>query len=680
MTQRAALYARVSTAQQEQEQTVASQVAALEAAAETLGCVIPIDRRYVDDGCSGSRLDRPGLDALRDAAAEGVIDVVLIYCPDRLARNYVHQHVLIEEFDKRGVRVHFVERPVSERAEDRLLVQRQGVIAEYERAKIVERTRRGKQHKLRQGQLLPYGAEAPYGYGIVRAGDGPRRIVIDESEATHVRAMYRWVLDDGMSARGVAKRLNAEGVVPRRAKLWTQGTIFNVLTNPAYIGLATYNRREPSEPKRPRHPGVYRRQVKSSSRWRPRAEWLSVPIPAIVEPEVQSAVRSAVAKHKVWSPRNVQYEHLLRGLVVCGDCGWRMECAHQARRTQRFEYFYYACRHHDPVETGRPERCTARRVRQAALDAVVWDALVAWIQSPQMLVEEVAAWRASQAGAAHLARDLARLESAQHQIATQIARLIDAYQHGALSVEELRERRERLEMTGAAARARAEELAAQTQDHARLERLGEDLALFAATLRTGLDTLDFAGRQRLVRLLVERVVVTGDQVAIEHAIPLAGRFAGLRQQRGRAGVPQVRRADGRTSDDRGPGGDPSHPDAPRAVARRWRAGSRATRGRRLVGVAIRAPRPGASRNMGLTPRRPRSAAVALQLRGAPPLGGPVPPGEALCAPRSWGGRGRGWSNVPEEAFGHPFPGLSLLRAPQLHRSSGRARSPGPQLP
>ena len=547
--QRAALYARVSTARQEQERTVGSQIAALEAAAAGLGCVIPSDRRYIDDGCSGSRLDRPGLDALRDAAADGWIDVVLIYCPDRLARNYVHQHVLIEELGKRGVQVHFVERPVTERAEDRLLVQRQGVIAEYERAKIMERTRRGKQHKYRQGDLLPYGPAAPFGYAIERSADGRRRIRIDDREAPHVRAMYHGVLEEGMSARGVAKRLNAEGIPPRRAQRWTQGTIFHILTNPAYIGLATYNRRESAEPKRPRHPGAYRRQVKSSSRCRPPAEWLSVPIPAIIDGEVQRAVRAAVAKHKVWSPRNVRHEYLLRGLVVCGACGLRMECAHQTRCTQRYEYFYYACRHHDPVESGRAERCTARRVRQAALDAVVWDAVVGWIQSPGMLVEEVAAWRASQAGAVHATEDLRRLEQTQHQSAVQIGRLVDAYQHGALSVEELRERRERLEAAGAAARARAEELATQVQDQGRLERLGDDLATFAATLRAGLDTLDFAGRQRLVRLLVERVVVTGEHVAIEHAIPLSGRFAGLRNQRGRVGVSAVRWPDGGLGDD-----------------------------------------------------------------------------------------------------------------------------------
>lgn len=211
----------------------ASQVAALEEAAAVMGLTVAGGHRYIDDGVSGSRLDRPGLDALRDAAADGLIDLVLVYAPDRLARNYVHQHVLIEELDKHGVPVQFVARPIGDRAEDRLLVQMQGVIAEYERAKIVERTRRGKQHKLRMGQLLPYSAAGPYGYAIVRGSEGRRTMVIDEVEAVHVRAMYQWVLDDGLSARAVAKRLNRDGVPPRRAQLWTQGTIFNVLTNPA---------------------------------------------------------------------------------------------------------------------------------------------------------------------------------------------------------------------------------------------------------------------------------------------------------------------------------------------------------------------------------------------------------------------------------------------------------------
>src|SRR5262249_15345476 len=112
---------------------------------------------------------------------------------------------------------------------------------------------------------------------------------------------------------------------------------------------------------RPRHPGRYRKQLKSLLRWRPQAEWLWVPIPAIIDEEVQGAVRQTLAKHKVWSPRNEQHGDLLRGLVVCGACGRRMDCAHQARPAQSYEYFYYACRHHDRV---LPD--TARDLTRAA--------------------------------------------------------------------------------------------------------------------------------------------------------------------------------------------------------------------------------------------------------------------------------------------------------------------------
>jgi site-specific DNA recombinase len=324
MNQRAALYARVSTARQEQEKTVQSQIEAIERASMTAGVVVAPDSRFVDEGFSGSRLDRPALDALRDAAADGLLDVVFIYCPDRLARSYVHQQVVLEELEKRGVRVHFVEHPIGECAEDRLLIQMQGVIAEYERAKILERTRRGRMHKVREGRMLPFGT-APYGYAIVRSKDAPGgTVVIDEVEAQSVRAMYRWVLDEGMSARQVAKRLNASGIPPRRAKVWVAGSVYNVLTNPAYAGMATYGKREPAEPKRPRKPGTYRKNAKSSHLVRPQAQWLHVPVPALVTEKEQELVRTCLTKNKCWAPRNTQHEYLLRGLVTCGECGWKM--------------------------------------------------------------------------------------------------------------------------------------------------------------------------------------------------------------------------------------------------------------------------------------------------------------------------------------------------------------------
>jgi hypothetical protein len=220
-------------------------------------------------------------------------------------------------------------------------------------------------------------------------------------------------------------------------------------------------------------------------------------------------------------------------LVVCGECGWRMECNHARPRAPigtPYEYFYYNCRHAGPLEGGPVDpaaRCRAKRVRRDELDGVVWDAIVSWIQSPRMLMEEIQAWRASRAGFDVANRDRIRLERVQQQLDVQIERLVDAYQRGAVTVDELKTRRERLEAEQKATQTRIEELSAAELDRSRLDRLGEDLEAFASTLRHGLDNLDFDGRQRLIRLLVERVVVTGDKVAIEHAIPLTGRFCGF---------------------------------------------------------------------------------------------------------------------------------------------------------
>jgi site-specific DNA recombinase len=276
VNQRAAFYARVSTAHQEEERTVASQVEALEQAAASMDLTVPADRRYVDEGFSGTRLDRPALDALRDAVADGLVDMILIYDPDRLARNYVYQQVLLEELAKRGAEVHFVVRPIGEQAEDRLLVQMQGVIAEYERAKFLERSRRGKRHKVRTGQMLPF-THAPYGYAIVRTPEAPQgTVVIEEVEAQRVRAMYSWMSEDGLSLWKATKRANAMGWKTRQGKRWCQSSVYHVLTNPIYTGFAVYGKREPCKPQHPRRPGTYTKQANSSYRLRPESQWIRV--------------------------------------------------------------------------------------------------------------------------------------------------------------------------------------------------------------------------------------------------------------------------------------------------------------------------------------------------------------------------------------------------------------------
>jgi site-specific DNA recombinase len=165
-----AIYARVSSEQQVQDGTIESQLAAINEYAATHNFHIDHDLIFADNGISGSTLARPRLDALRDKASAGEVDRVLILNPDRLARKYAHQLMLVEEFQKLGVEVIFVNRKISHSPEDQLLLQIQGVISEYEREKIVERHRRGKLHKARQGKVCVLSG-APYGYVYVPATD-----------------------------------------------------------------------------------------------------------------------------------------------------------------------------------------------------------------------------------------------------------------------------------------------------------------------------------------------------------------------------------------------------------------------------------------------------------------------------------------------------------------------------
>ena len=158
---RAAIYARVSTDQQGRDQTIDSQLSLLQQWVQEHGHTLKSTHIYKDEGYSGARLDPPSLDALRDAVIDGSVDIIAVFSPDRLARKYAYQVVLLEEFRGSGCEVVFVQHPLSNDPSDQLLLQIQGAIAEYERALISERFRRGKLQKARAGQWL--GGKAPYG-------------------------------------------------------------------------------------------------------------------------------------------------------------------------------------------------------------------------------------------------------------------------------------------------------------------------------------------------------------------------------------------------------------------------------------------------------------------------------------------------------------------------------------
>src|SRR5215472_7692720 len=213
----AALYARVSSDRQKENHTICSQVAALIEYADSHGYLVPPEWRFQDEGYSGATLLRPGLEALRDLAAAGQIQAALVYSPDRLSRKYAYQVLLAEELSRCGVELVFLNAPSTSTPEGQLLVQFQGMIAEYERAQIAERSRRGKRHRAKQGSINVL-CGAPYGYRYVKKSDsaGARYEVI-ESEAAVVRLVYDAYTGQGLSISAIVRLLN-ERQIPTRSR------------------------------------------------------------------------------------------------------------------------------------------------------------------------------------------------------------------------------------------------------------------------------------------------------------------------------------------------------------------------------------------------------------------------------------------------------------------------------
>jgi site-specific DNA recombinase len=245
---RVALYVRVSTGRQQQTQTIEQQVAQLRAyVAARPGWRLGEEHVFRDDGHSGATLDRPGLDALRDQAARAAFDLVVVCAPDRLARNFVHQMVVLEELQRRGVRVVFIDRPLSDDPHEQLVTQIRGAVAEYERTLIADRMRRGRLARLRSGQLLPW-TRAPYGYRLhpERPRD-PAAVQIDPVAAVVVQELFADYAAGGVTLHALAARLTRRGVpTPTGKPVWRPGSVRQLLTNPAYKGQAASGRLRPA--------------------------------------------------------------------------------------------------------------------------------------------------------------------------------------------------------------------------------------------------------------------------------------------------------------------------------------------------------------------------------------------------------------------------------------------------
>lgn len=499
---RVALYARVSSRRQEQEGTIQSQIAELKAYILAQSWVLAPEHVYIDDGVSGSQLARPALDRLRDDAWLGRFERVVCLSPDRLARNLAAQHVVLYELERQGVQVCFLNQPeFADSAQATFWRQMNGMMAELERSVLQDRMRRGRLYRLRQGQAVP--TTAPYGYRYQPAQHGrPSCWLPVAAEAAVVEQVFVWYAVQNQTLSQIARQLNQCQTPSPEDKRWGTSTLARLLRQSAYKGVAYYARTQADY-----HAiGQRRKQGQgylSSPRYvaRPAEAWISIQVPALVSETLWQAAQTRLEMNTHYAQRNSHRSYLLRGLLVCHTCGRLLHGRTQGQRS------FYQCRF------GGKHRATGVPQHSCVLDAdavepLIWQALAQLLHNPQRIHD---AWQALVAHPSASEQERSRWQQRHSILHNQRQRLLDAYQQAILSLDELNQRLNPLEVE-------LRELEHQLA-HALQPPLQLDLETFTQCIHAALQSADLSTQQEVLRLLIERIVVSDEALTVEHIIP-----------------------------------------------------------------------------------------------------------------------------------------------------------------
>ena len=519
----AAIYARVSSDQQRESHTIASQTAALVSFAEARGYSVPAEWIFEDAGYSGATLLRPGLERIRDLVAEGQIQAVLVLSPDRLSRKYAYQILLIEEWQRQGVSTIFVNAPQSERPEDQLLLQFQGMIAEYERAQILERSRRGKRHRAKQGEVSVLGG-APYGYRYIRkTHDSPACYEVDPLQAEVVGLIFNLYTRQSLSIADITRQLNDRGIPTLfERSLWERSTVWGMLNNPAYSGMAYFGKtreatRRQAGNRSTRLRGNSSKYKPQTAQDTPKDQWIGIPVPAIVSQQTFDLAQERLESNKRLSPRRTLEASILQGLTHCAQCGYALY--RTSTKTSARKIFYYRCLGSDAWRYQGKARCNAKPIRLDLLEATVWTEVEKLIEDPSLIQSELNRRLEAAKNADPVRMNEERIRQELTRVERRMERLLTAYQEELLTLDEFRGRIGDLRTKETRLKAELEGLTSALVDRASYLHLAHTLGDFLARLRERSHSLEVKDKQKILRLLVKEVVVGHDSITIKHSIP-----------------------------------------------------------------------------------------------------------------------------------------------------------------
>lgn len=505
MSKRAAIYSRVSTDEQTKGYSLTTQVEACRVYAAQKGYSIVSE---FSDDYSGGTLDRPALNDLRELVTNDNIDVVIVYDLDRLARKSIYQMLIEEEFRKSGVVIEYVIGQYDDSDEGRLQKQIRAAIAEYEKTKILERSKRGKRGKAKSGYVL-VGARPPYGYQV-RSEPHKEWLEVDEEEAQIVKNVYQWYLyGDGqngpLSMLSIAALLTEMGIPTRGDKhqhvykkrpngVWSGGMIRHILSNETYVGVWHFGKtkmiNDGKEHTRKQKPKCgFGKQIA-----RPRDEWISVAVPALVTREDFEKVQERMVRNIEQSQRCIRRKYLMSRRLRCGNCGYTY-----VGRTRKEKNQYYYCK-------GKEQKpfplCAMPNFRADVIDNAVWEWVKGLLLNPENIMDGLRGMQEETRRNNKVLYD--RLDLIQEQLddtLRQHEKLVDLYLSGDFDKDMLLERKHRLEATISSLHKEKEQLSIHLST---VNYSDQDLVAieeFCAKIRGNLDHATFDGKRRVLDLL-----------------------------------------------------------------------------------------------------------------------------------------------------------------------------------
>jgi len=514
---RCAIYCRVSTEEQKDGRTIDSQIRELEDFAQANSHVVTA--RYIDEGWSGSMLNRPELDRLRDKADKGLFEAVLVNDVDRLSRELAHLGIIKKDLEKKSVKLIFKKLPNNGDPISNFMVNMLGSFAEFERELIADRTRRGRRYKVEVRKLI-LGNVPPYGYTYVKK-DKEKGIEghyeINEQETETVKMMFNWVVKEGISQREVVRRLTALKIPPRKGSTrWGRSSVHKILTNETYTGITYYNKHQAVETDKHKSHAKYYKQKKTGLRLRPKDEWIPIPLSdslKIIDKQTFLTAQSQFDRNKIYASRNAKYSYLLKGLVRC-------QCGSPFTGTPCHGRLFYRCGNRYKTFP-LPRECRASMISAPKLESIVWNSVANAVQNPKIISDQIKILEEKRKiKPLDIEKAIKDTQKGLESLKIEEERVFNAYRKGIIQLEQFEGEIGKIQEERTQLNKKLSELAQKQSSSLSLKGVAKSVEEYFQVIKKRIGEFTFEQRQTFLRFLLEGILIEGNKARIFGLIPV----------------------------------------------------------------------------------------------------------------------------------------------------------------